>query len=130
MEKYGGWEVIKPLGPKTGQSQVFLARKPERVAERGEAAKTIHKYTGGISLDQASPYATAMWTYARPEGVSDWGALKVFSTRESGAEAERQMIDRLKNEIAVLKQNRAGLLPWPLSCPRVLLAETEQQRSP
>jgi serine/threonine protein kinase len=111
MESYGGWQVIKPLGAKTGQSQVFLARNPKRVAERQEAAIAIQKYTGGISLDQASPYATAMWTYARPEGVSDWGALKVFSTRESGSEAERQMLDRLRNEITVLKQNRAGLLP-------------------
>jgi serine/threonine protein kinase len=46
-----------------------------------------------------------MWLYARPDSVSELGAMKVFKIRDD----EQQSLDRLKQEIQVLKQNRPGL---------------------
>ncbi|MBZ5699133.1 MAG: protein kinase family protein [Acidobacteriia bacterium] len=110
IEKYGGWQIIKPLGYKTGQGEVFLVRSPQRVAEIAEAAKTIQKYAGGTSLDQASAFATAVWQSARADMVSELGALKVFKMRGDGAEAEHEVLNRLNGEIRILNQNRPGLL--------------------
>jgi serine/threonine protein kinase len=46
-----------------------------------------------------------MWLYARPDSVSELGAMKVFKIRDD----EQQSLDRLKQEIQILKQNRPGL---------------------
>jgi hypothetical protein len=119
-EKYGGWEIIKPLGNDTGQGEVYLVRSPQRVADLASAAKTVQRYTGGISLDQASPFAAAILQSARADSVSELGALKVFKMRGDGAKAEQEMLDRLKGEIFVLKQNRPGMLR--------LLASSEEEK--
>jgi serine/threonine protein kinase len=110
VEKYGGWQIIKPLGNKTGQGEVFLVRSPQRVAEIAEAARTIQKYAGGTSPEQTSAFATGVWQSARTDMVSELGALKVFTMRGDGAEAEQEVLSRLKGEIRILNQNRPGLL--------------------
>jgi serine/threonine protein kinase len=110
VEKYGGWEIINPLGNNTGQGDVFLVRSPQRVAGLADSAKAIQRYSGGISLDKAQSFAAAIWQSARADSVSELGALKVFKMRGDGANAEQEVLDRLKGEILVLKQNRAGLL--------------------
>jgi serine/threonine protein kinase len=120
VEKYSGWEIINPLGNNTGQGDVFLVRSPQRVAGLADSAKAIQRYTGAITLDQAPPFAAAIWQSARADSVSELGALKVFKMRGDGAKAEQEVLDRLKGEILVLKQNRAGLLR--------LLASSEEDK--
>jgi len=117
---YAGWEIVKPFGNMTGQSEVFLVRSPHRVAELAESAVTIHKYMGAIRLDQSQLFAVAVWQSARPDSPSELGALKVFKSRGDDAAAEEEALDRLKGEIQVLKWGRRGLLK--------LLASSEEQR--
>jgi serine/threonine protein kinase len=57
-----------------------------------------------------------MWTYARPDDLSELGALKVFQIKRGALplpplpdEPEYEEVQRLKNEIEVLNQNRPGL---------------------
>src|SRR6266404_2661050 len=100
MEKYGNWEIIEPLG-EGGQSVVYLARSPARVAQREIYLNTL-KELSGQSFDntKAAAFAMASMEYARAELPSELGALKVFKTREGGAPAK----ERLKREIAVLRE--------------------------
>jgi len=108
--KYGGWEIVRQISGTTGQSDVLLARSPQRATELAEAAKTIQRYAGGISLDQAPAFAAAILQSARPDSTSELGALKIFKTRGSDAEAEQEVLNRLKTEIRVLEQANPGLL--------------------
>jgi hypothetical protein len=109
-ETYAGWEILRALSKNTGQSEVFLVRSPQRVAERTEASKTIQGYASGVNLEQTPAFATAIWLSARADLPSELGALKVFKLRGDGAEAEQEVLDRLSSEIHVLKQNKPGLL--------------------
>jgi serine/threonine protein kinase len=120
VEEYGGWQIVKPLGNKTGQGEVSLVRSPQRVTEIAEAARAIQKYAGAVTLDQAPAFATAIRQSSRADVVSELGALKVFKMRGGGTEAEQEVLDRLKGEIQVLNQNRPGLLR--------LLASSEEDR--
>ena len=95
------WERIRRLG-KGGQSEVFLVRSPARVAQRAECLRTIR---AALDQDRRADLADSMWLYARPESVSELGAMKVFKIRDD----EQQSLDRLKQEIQILKQNRPGL---------------------
>lgn len=120
VQEYAGWQIVKPLGNKTGQGEVFLVRSPQRVAQIAEAAKIIQKHTGGIGLDQTPAFASAIWQSARADLISELGALKIFKMRGGGAEAEQEVLDRLKGEIQVLGLSRPGLLR--------LLASSEEGR--
>lgn len=111
-QKYGGWEIVEPLGG-GGQSEVFLARSPARVAER---EKCLQGVRASLDADKRADLATAIWSYARPESHTELGALKVFKMREGGAPAQ----ERLKREIAVLRENRPNL-------PKLLDANDEDQ---
>jgi serine/threonine protein kinase len=102
MEKRAAWEVIEPLGA-GGQSEVFLARNPERQSERANCLEGIRSALDG---DKRAELAVAIWSYARPDLPSELGALKVFKIPPS---EEYEAIERLKNEIAALSQNRPGL---------------------
>jgi hypothetical protein len=95
------WERIRRLG-KGGQSEVFLVRSPARVAQRAECLRTIR---AALDQDRRADLADSMWLYARPDSVSELGAMKVFKIRDD----EQQSLDRLKQEIQILKQNRPGL---------------------
>ncbi len=111
MENFGGWETIKQLG-EGGQSRVFLVRSPLRVEERQGVVQEVMQsnpwsiYESSECTERIARLATSLWKYARPEEVSELGALKKFNIRGS----EGQAFNRLKNEIEVLKQNRPGLL--------------------
>lgn len=109
MTKRSDWEEIKKLGA-GGQSEVFLVRNPTRVAERSDFLERIQQHAGGCRIDGAAELAEAAFNYARPEQRLELGALKVFIPRADGPDAEEQMVNRLKNEIAVLGQNRPGLI--------------------
>jgi len=95
------WEQIRRLGG-GGQSEVFLVRSPARVRQRAECLRTIR---AALDQDQRADLADSMWLYARPDSVSELGAMKVFKIRDD----EQQSLDRLKQEIQILKQNRPGL---------------------
>jgi serine/threonine protein kinase len=97
------WEKVRPLG-RGGQSDVFLVRSPERVAERASCLQRIRTALDG---DKRAELADAMWSYSRPDSLSELGAMKVFKIREDSS--EQQALDRLKQEFEVLKQNRPGL---------------------
>ena len=69
-------------------------------------------YAGGNPSEQVERVdrlASSLLQYARVDNVSELCALKMFKIAEGGKEAE-ESLGRLKNEIAVLRQNRPGLL--------------------
>jgi len=124
MTIVGGWEQLELLG-EGGQSRVFKVRSPSRVQERSDVLKEVRGLNpfGILTPSEASEridrLAMSIWAYARPDLDSELGALKMFKISESGPEAE-EAVRRLKNEIAVLRQNKPGLLK--------LLAANEQER--
>jgi serine/threonine protein kinase len=97
------WERIKRLGG-GGQSDVFLVRSPGRVTQRAACLRTIR---AALDQDKRAELAEAMWSYARPESLSELGAMKIFKVRDDGG--EQQALARLKQEMQVLQQNRPGL---------------------
>jgi serine/threonine protein kinase len=103
------WEEIRKLG-EGGQSEVFLVRTPKRVADRFDFLGKVQQHAGGCGIDGAGELSEAAFNYARPEQDPELGALKVFIPRAEGPDAEQQMMVRLQNEIAVLSQNRPGLI--------------------
>lgn len=106
MQKYGDWEAIDPPLGEGGQSVVYRARTPDRVAEREKSRLKIMELSkAGFYGRGADEFATACWTYARDEHPGEFGALKIFKIRTGGAPAEQ----RLKREIAVLHENRQNL---------------------
>jgi serine/threonine protein kinase len=112
MGKLTDWEKVtpEPLG-KGGQSTVFLVRSPKRRAAREKSFKTLKDLSGqGFNDETALKFASASLDVARGEYASELGALKMFDPRAAGPEAEQQALGRMQNEIAILKQNRPGLL--------------------
>lgn len=107
MQKYGDWEALEPQLGAGGQSTVYLARTPQRVAEREQSYQVLRELSGqGLNaIATAERFAKASLNLARPDLPSELGALKVFKLREGGAPAE----ERLKREIAVLSENRPNL---------------------
>src|SRR5208282_491919 len=117
MTFVGGWEQLKLLG-EGGQGKVFLVRNPSRVQARRTATSHVLNsnpwvpYVGSNPNEQferVDRLARSLTDYARPDDVSELGALKMYNIEESGQEAEEAK-GRLKNEIAILRQNRPGLL--------------------
>jgi serine/threonine protein kinase len=122
MQTYGDWEVIKPLGG-GGQSDVFLVRSPERCKERAKCIDSIkealglpresHYLISKLPADEAAKLLSdAITGHARPELPSELGALKLFTKlRMPGPEGEKQVLGRLKVEIATMQDNdNPGLL--------------------
>jgi serine/threonine protein kinase len=105
------WERIRPLGG-GGQSDVFLVRSPARTSERASCLQKIRKT---LDEDKRAELAEAIWSYARPESLSELGALKVFKIPPEGSvvpplgSKDREAVERLKNEITMLSQGRPGL---------------------
>lgn len=118
------WEQIgDPLG-EGGQSTVFLVRSPERATQR---AASLQKIRASLDGDKRAELAEAVTSYARPDSLSELGALKKFKVPKAGqsltplpGSEAYEAIERLKNEIAVLSQARAGL-------PRLLASNVEER---
>ena len=106
MQEYGGWERIDPPLGAGGQGTVYKARSPLRVAER---RKCLEQFQTLMDRARFPEFAEASWSYARPDLHSELGALKVFDIPDVGKEAE-EATGRLKNEVAVLRANRKGLI--------------------
>lgn len=112
------WQVVGPLG-EGGQSKVSLVRSPGRVNERAQAMRGIRRLGHEQDLllgDLAGHVATSVWSYARADLPSELGALKRFNIRPEGqglapvpGSPEDEAVQRLKNEISVLRQGRPGL---------------------
>jgi serine/threonine protein kinase len=98
--EYNGWEKIgkAPIGS-GGQSEVWLARSPERVKQRAEALTELERHGPILAM------AEAQYELVRPDKLSELGALKIFKLRENSANP----IHRLKREIEILKQGRPYL---------------------
>jgi len=116
--------VLETIGG-GGQSQVYKVRTPARSAEREKCMADME-----IALhEKLRPlFAQMIWTYARPDSIAELGALKHFRipaespsklTPTLGSD-EYEAIERLKNEVKALSQNRVGL-------PK-LLAANERER--
>src|SRR2546430_17358340 len=112
MLKYGGWEVVDPPLGSGGQGTVFLARCPSRVQKRKAIVEEVlrsNPWRVGMYADEVPQsvdrLALSLWEYARPDEVSELGALKVFDIPADEIEAA-EAIGRLKNEVAVLRENR------------------------
>jgi len=128
MPQYGGWEQIgEPLG-EGGQSIVFLVRNPSRVQKVNNAIMNgLRSNPWGLYVgdnqnelrERLERVATSIWEYARPDDLSELGALKVFKIPSTEPEAE-EAIGRLNNEITVLRQKKPGLVR--------LLDANEQER--
>jgi len=128
------WEEVKPLGS-GGQSTVSLVRRPKRAKERLKSANALNhppwptKTSGVERIKILGEFAEAIWEYARPEEPSELGALKIFKIPPEGKGAltplpgskEYRAIERLRNEITVLSQNRRGL-------PQLLDSDIAQRR--
>lgn len=113
MATFGGWEVVGSLG-KGGQSEVYKVRSPARSSERKESLRNIS--LGLHPTVEAERLALSVWNFARPDAVSELGALKRYKI--SGDEPEA--VERLRNEVAALGQGRAGL-------PKLLASSVEEQ---
>jgi len=112
MPKYGEWEIIERLGG-GGQSDVFLARNPWRVREREKCLEGIRTALDG---DKRAELATAIWTFARPDASGELGALKRYKIPPATSDSspppdsdEHEAVQRLKNELNALRENRIGL---------------------
>jgi len=106
------WERIKRLGG-GGQSEVFLVRTPERTTERARCIEFLSSFPPPLTAAREeraklhAQFAESLQTYMRPDLPEELGAMKVFKIREEGG--EQQALDRLKQEMRVLQQNRPGL---------------------
>jgi serine/threonine protein kinase len=113
MGTLSDWEKVRPepLGA-GGQSEVFLVRRPERRDRRQESLEILKRWSAQSLNDEKSaiPYSVATVDLAREEEPSELAALKIFHPRAAGLEAEQQALGQMKNEIAVLKNPRPGLL--------------------
>lgn len=118
MKKHGEWEPLEPQLGEGGQSVVYLARTPARIAQREKSALVLKKWSGqGLNdIDVAQDFAKATLDLAREDQPSELGALKIFKIRTWGAAAEY----RFRSEVTVLQQKRLGL-------PKLLDANENEQ---
>jgi len=111
MTRQENWERIRPLG-QGGQSEVFLVRRPTRVAARRVCLDKLTRLSamGAWNEAEAREFAVACAEFARPEQIDELGALKIFKPRAAGPDSEQHAKRRLQSEIAVLNQRRPGLV--------------------
>jgi serine/threonine protein kinase len=100
--RFNGWEIIgDPIG-RGGQSIVYLARNPNRGKEREVSRLSLQDLSNRAKQDL---YADAIYLYSRLDLPAELGALKEFHFRPGSAKP----IERLKREVAILSEGRAGL---------------------
>src|SRR5215831_444140 len=97
------WEELSKLGG-GGQSDVFLVRSPQRVAER---RLSLTKIRTAIDGDKRADLANAIAAYTREDSPAELGAMKKFKIRDEGG--AQQATQRLQQEVEILNQGRLGL---------------------
>jgi serine/threonine protein kinase len=110
--KKSEWDRVKkePLG-EGGQSKVYLVRTPERTKQRRRSLEIINSHAPMLTGTKESisshnlEYVEAIRNYTRPDLPEELGAMKEFKIRDD----EEQSLNRLNQEIEVLRQNRPGL---------------------
>jgi serine/threonine protein kinase len=108
------WEKVDDLG-EGGQSNVILVRGLKRIKGRkGGIQRILDSNPWGTVMDntrelRTGQFADAVVEYARPESPTELGALKIFKLRETSPQEKQEALGRLRQEIAVLVQNREGL---------------------
>jgi serine/threonine protein kinase len=103
------WEEVKRIGG-GGQSEVFLVRNAERIAERKKHLSKLMELAGqGFNDVRAEQFAEATLSYGRADQISELGAIKIYNPRAAGLAAEKQALERLRIETSVLGQGRTGL---------------------
>ncbi len=112
MTKVRGYEELEKLG-EGGQSEVFLVRRTERVHRRhaliGELLERYDEASDNVVHLDFGQCAELGYEYARPERVSELGALKLFKLPKGEQERE-EALGRLRNEISVLQKGKPGLV--------------------
>ncbi len=114
MAMVGSWEQLgEPIG-EGGQSNVYLVRRPARVAEREAAFERLRRdpwgpFSESEMTERLEVLLSSLSRYLRPDDPSELGALKMFKIEGNEKEAQ-EAVGRLRNEIAVLQQNRPGLI--------------------
>lgn len=110
------WEVIGDRLGEGGQSEVFLVRGPGRLNARRKDIEQILSFSpwqtsmADTKSQRTGEFAEAVADYARTELPSELGAMKVFSKlRGAGRDGEQQAVNRLKQEVEVLREGRSGL---------------------
>ena len=101
----------EPLG-EGGQSKVYLVRTPERTKERKQSLEAITNHvwildsTDKVHLVESRlKFIEAIRTYTRADKPNELGAMEEFKIRDDA----KQSLDRLNQEIEVLKQILPGL---------------------
>jgi serine/threonine protein kinase len=112
--KKSEWERVRrePLG-EGGQSKVYLVRTPARTKQRRQSLGILNSHIptaiSYTTIEEKSDvnirFAEALQDYTRLDIPEELGAMKEFKIRDD----EKQSLDRLKQEIEVLQQNRPGL---------------------
>jgi hypothetical protein len=95
---------------------VSLVRGSERIKARAKDIDQIPSFSpSGSTTAKArsihtGEFADAIADYTRQDRSSELGALKIFNKfREAGVAGEEQAVNRLQQEIEVLRAGRAGL---------------------
>ncbi len=108
----GDWEDIQELGS-GGQSTVFLVRDVARQIKREWCLGEIRSALDG---DRRAELADAIWSFARPDLISELGALKLYKIPPKGSvtasppqREDSEAVERLRNEIVALGRSLSGL---------------------
>jgi serine/threonine protein kinase len=105
------WQVVgEPLG-EGGQSTVYLVRGPARLNSRNKDIEQISSFNPWAVLpannrsELVNNFLEAIADYGRAESPGELGALKDFKLRDN----QQQAINRLKQEVEILGEDRPGL---------------------
>jgi serine/threonine protein kinase len=101
----GGWYTLNTLG-EGGQSKVYLARSPARQVERKEKLDELAK---ALRAHDEAKMSDVVWSAVRPDDDSELGAMKVFKLRDAGSDGEEEAVNRLTQEVDILREGRSGL---------------------
>lgn len=112
VSQKSAWEKIGPLG-EGGQSDVSLVRKPERSMELNRDFEFLRTFTPTSMTGSGDPerlksnkeFIAVLQSCTRSDLPEELGAMKEFKIRDN----EQQSLERLKQEIEILSQDRPGL---------------------
>src|SRR6266852_4118294 len=106
MDKYGRWEIVKPLG-EGGQGKVYVSldtQKLDLAATKGRISVGRLPHVGSTPLDldqSAADLADAILEYGKRDLPENLGALKVLHTPSEHGSIRKQL-ERMKAEVEAL----------------------------